>query len=1077
MNTQPVNVTEMLSGEVPAPAATDNAAASIQLADYELQHKLGSGGYGEVWRAIGPGGLPKAVKILYGERTGEHAESEMKALERMRDLRHPFLLSIERIEVIDSRLIVVTELADGNLTDRFTTCRNEGRKGIPREELLGYLRDSADALDFMYEQQGLQHLDIKPDNILLQGNHAKVGDFGLAKDLNATNVSIVNGFTPLYAAPELFEGRPGRATDQYSLAIVYQAMLTGKPPFSGRTAAQLTAQHLRSQPDLTDLQPIDRPVIARALSKNTNSRYDSCRQFIDELSRRRHARSTAAPVAADLIADTPVQTDLVKTRGTSGVGSAVETESTPARTTPVASENAGLRPAIVIGVGGLGGAVACDVKNLQSLEQPDSDNPIPVLAIDSSKHALTELRADADHPGLDFEETISIPLRSSKEYRKASDLDLSWLSRRWLFNIPRSCEVDGIRPLGRLALYDHRAVVRERIATLLDEASTDAAAQRLRTRTGLPAESGVDVYLVGAVSGGTASGILNDLGLMVTQIAREKKLSDVRVHGVLMHATGVARKAVDVQEANTASMIRELHHLSTPGLNTRRGFDNDSATRALAPFDEKYFVHLGDNLSDFDFAGQTQNVAQMLLQLTTTATQADFRSWQLKDETEFVGMDAIRILGFGTQDAESFAAASRESDGLAGAVLAHWLTPTNRDDPDFQTHVNGALAHVEGLMTELSLTKDAQTRQVMQILRGDIGKEIEAYANLVNQALIKQVDPEIVTHNELLDAISVFLSAQTPVEGAKTLHQIVGDVQKNLASRTSHCEQTLLTAVRNELNSPQRLKSTEVVAGFVKSNLLQTREHCHDLLKEIERAFQDLVAVENGDSRFAQPSQMLPIEQVMAFGQQYCVLLSYQTVYQCFLHHLDSLAGSVSALLSEMACLKAACPHQGAGSENGSDRDSAPQEIIDAFDHYLRSSQPGLLADNLSGDDAATRIRSRLADAAIQFLVSASGGQEPSCDQGRAFPQNAWPVVRKLGGQRRVIATLPEHVQQSDWTARLQAEFGDCVATRVTASGRMSALCQIEGVPLASVFAKLTHDNPHIAEVASRVHTRNDVDW
>ena len=229
MNTQPVNVTEMLDSAPTPPAPTDNIAASIQLADYELQHKLGSGGYGEVWRAIGPGGLPKAVKILYGERTGEHAESELKALERMRDLRHPFLLSIERIEVIDSRLIVVTELADGNLTDRFAECRGEGRRGVPREELLGYLRDSADALDFMYEQQGLQHLDIKPDNILLQGNHAKVGDFGLAKDLNATNVSIVNGFTPLYAAPELFEGRPGRATDQYSLAIVYQAMLTGKP--------------------------------------------------------------------------------------------------------------------------------------------------------------------------------------------------------------------------------------------------------------------------------------------------------------------------------------------------------------------------------------------------------------------------------------------------------------------------------------------------------------------------------------------------------------------------------------------------------------------------------------------------------------------------------------------------------------------------------------------------------------------------------------------------------------------------------------------------------------------------------
>lgn len=1073
MNTQPVNVTEMLDSASTPPAPTDNIAASIQLADYELQHKLGSGGYGEVWRAIGPGGLPKAVKILYGERTGEHAESELKALERMRDLRHPFLLSIERIEVIDSRLIVVTELADGNLTDRFAECRGEGRRGVPREELLGYLRDSADALDFMYEQQGLQHLDIKPDNILLQGNHAKVGDFGLAKDLNATNVSIVNGFTPLYAAPELFEGRPGRATDQYSLAIVYQAMLTGKPPFSGRTAAQLTAQHLRSQPDLTDLQPIDRPVIARALSKNTNSRYDSCRQFVDELSRRRHSRNTAQ-VPADLSTDNPVmQTELVKTKGTSGLNSALDTESTPEATTLVADDASRLRPAVVIGVGGLGGAVACDFKNLMVSQYSEAECPFPVLAIDSSKEALSELRADVDHPGLAFEETISIPLRSSKAYRKASDLDLSWLSRRWLFNIPRSCQVDGIRPLGRLALYDHRAIIHERLQSLLEQAASTEVATLLEQVSGLPTEEGVDVYLVGAVSGGTASGMLNDLGLMVTQIAQQQKLANVRVHGVLMHATAVARKAVDVQEANTASMIRELNHLSTPGLNTKRGFDNDSATRALAPFDEKYFLHLGDNLSDFDFAGQTQNVAHLLLQLASTATSADIRSWQLKDEAEFAGMDSIRMLGFGVQDAESFAAASRESEGLADAMMSRWLCDAGQNDPDFQAHINGILSHTQGVLTELSLTKETQTRQVMQILRGDIGREIEGYANHVNQELVKRVDPEIVTHNELLDAISSFLSAQTPVDGAKTLHQIVGDVQKNLAGHTSQCDQAITAAIQTELNSPQRIHSTQVLAQFIGTNLKQTREHCSELLQEIERAFQDLVSVEQPEARFAEASQMLPIEQVMAFGQQYCVLLSYQTVYQCFLQHLDSLTATVSGFPARIAELKRA--HNRAATDT-----NAPAELIDAFDQFLRSSRPEILARCLerdSGTDAATALRRSLADSAVQFLVSASDRSEPTAEQRPSFPKNAWPKIKKLGGRRRVLAAIPEHFDQQDWTARLQAEFGDCVATRVTADSRMTALCQIEGVPMASVFAKFTHDNPHIAEVASRVHTRNDVDW
>ena len=271
----------------------------IEIGGYRLQERLGSGGYGEVWKAIGPGELPKAVKLLYGERNGSHAEAELKSLDRMKELRHPFLLCSERIECINSRVIVVSELADGNLSDQFEEHVRDGRPGIPRDELLAYLRDSADALDYMSQEHGLQHLDIKPDNILIQGAHAKVADFGLAKDLNATNISMMNGFTPTFAAPELFEGTPGHWSDQYSLAIVYQLMLTGFLPFSGRNAAQLTAQHLRSQPDLSRLGPGDRPAIARALSKNPRSRFDSCRELVDELMRRSEDNRRASSVNAE----------------------------------------------------------------------------------------------------------------------------------------------------------------------------------------------------------------------------------------------------------------------------------------------------------------------------------------------------------------------------------------------------------------------------------------------------------------------------------------------------------------------------------------------------------------------------------------------------------------------------------------------------------------------------------------------------------------------------------------------------------------------------------------------------------
>src|SRR2546423_3148517 len=136
------------------------------LPGYRLIERIGAGGYGEVWRAEAPGGLTKAIKFVFGTQHEKRASSELRALDHVRGVRHPFLLSLERIEVVDGRLLVVTELADKSLKERFDLCRREGLRGIPRDELLGYLRDAADALDFMSDAHDLQHLDIKPENLL-----------------------------------------------------------------------------------------------------------------------------------------------------------------------------------------------------------------------------------------------------------------------------------------------------------------------------------------------------------------------------------------------------------------------------------------------------------------------------------------------------------------------------------------------------------------------------------------------------------------------------------------------------------------------------------------------------------------------------------------------------------------------------------------------------------------------------------------------------------------------------------------------------------------------------------------------
>ena len=86
----------------------------------------------------------------------------------------------------------------------------------------------------------------------------------------------MGGLTPVYSAPEVFDSQPGAGSDQYSLAILYQEMLTGKLPFGGINAAQLAVQHLSERPNIDVLPAVDQPAVQRALSKDPGDRFPNC---------------------------------------------------------------------------------------------------------------------------------------------------------------------------------------------------------------------------------------------------------------------------------------------------------------------------------------------------------------------------------------------------------------------------------------------------------------------------------------------------------------------------------------------------------------------------------------------------------------------------------------------------------------------------------------------------------------------------------------------------------------------------------------------------------------------------------
>jgi formylglycine-generating enzyme required for sulfatase activity/serine/threonine protein kinase len=282
------------------------ASGQRPLPDYELVSLLGRGGFGEVWKARGPGGFHVALKFVRLEQPA--GETELRALELMKEVRHAHLLATFGAWQQGSMLVIAMELADGTLLDRLRRALANGQPGIPASELLEYMREAAKGLDYLNEfgsslsgtggPVGIQHKDVKPQNLLLAGGTVKVADFGLAKVMEHTVSSVSRGLTPAYAAPEFFKGQATRWSDQYSLAVAYCQLRGGRLPFEGNHY-QLMAGHVTEPPDLSMLPPEERPVAARALAKKPDERWPTCRAFVEALAEPGRVVPSPPPPAPD----------------------------------------------------------------------------------------------------------------------------------------------------------------------------------------------------------------------------------------------------------------------------------------------------------------------------------------------------------------------------------------------------------------------------------------------------------------------------------------------------------------------------------------------------------------------------------------------------------------------------------------------------------------------------------------------------------------------------------------------------------------------------------------------------------
>ncbi|MEB3369313.1 serine/threonine-protein kinase [Saccharopolyspora mangrovi] len=272
-----------------------------KLGHYKIDGVLGRGGMSVMYRATDVRlGRKVALKVM-----GEHITGDSEFRERFVDearntsaIDHANIVPLYDFGEVDGLLYIAMRLVEG--TD-LAGLISEGPISPKRTlELLGQI---AEALDMLHER-GLVHLDLKPANVLVTSResaheHVYLADFGLTRR-GATGHRTSSGDflgSPTYAAPEHLRGEPvdGR-TDQYALACMLFACLTGRPPFGG-SVQEVIQGHLGVEPptpgSLVLLPPPIDEVLRRGMAKRADQRYASCQALIAA------ARTALGPAAGE----------------------------------------------------------------------------------------------------------------------------------------------------------------------------------------------------------------------------------------------------------------------------------------------------------------------------------------------------------------------------------------------------------------------------------------------------------------------------------------------------------------------------------------------------------------------------------------------------------------------------------------------------------------------------------------------------------------------------------------------------------------------------------------------------------
>ncbi len=262
---------------------------------YTLERELGGGGMSRVFvaeeRALG---RKVVVKVLPPDTAAQVSIERFKReILLAARLQHPHIVPLLTAGDSEGLPYFTMPLIEGESLRARLARHGE----LPVNEAMRVLREIASALAYAHER-GIVHRDIKPDNVLVSGGSAMVTDFGVAKALSASSNSDVGGVTslgialgtPAYMAPEQASADPNvdHRADIYAFGILAYELLTGQPPFTGRTPQNLLAAHVTESPEpigkrRASLPPALAGLVMRCLEKRPADRIQSAKEIVHAL--------------------------------------------------------------------------------------------------------------------------------------------------------------------------------------------------------------------------------------------------------------------------------------------------------------------------------------------------------------------------------------------------------------------------------------------------------------------------------------------------------------------------------------------------------------------------------------------------------------------------------------------------------------------------------------------------------------------------------------------------------------------------------------------------------------------------